>query len=992
MLPPVFGPRLRTLIRVLALVLPIAGMLIPTLVRMWVRPTTSHRPASPLGCRARLTGPPPYLPVVAGVISYKFLDWWQWGLGWLLAFPCRRRRRSTTQLSGSDPDEGALLSDPSRIIPHWLFLPGKRGGKEPARKFWKLRGEARRVDRALKREAKKEAPCSPSVCMSKGSFQKKKRSSGSNPKDFSLSDPFPLASSKALQAVLFSSLPQALATTVVRRTHRAARRCCNRGEDIELALKTLSSSCRQRWLTGCPIDPSPFRFLRLTLMRNDSLCGQFSFVRRALSPSSSEEISKALAQHKVDLTTPFVTDLRICERARKFACWWANRRVSPGFKHSVPFFPSKSSCIGKTRKEGGLNAWISENLFCAEPVEADLAGRIPAEDSEFLSWTLGLHLYARKSVSLMDGPPKAAIAALREPGRKVRVVTKSPPELVYSGHPIREKLLSGLRRDPQVKHYLSNDMEGGLSRHIGSEGVILSSDLRAASDLIPHDLTSSIIDGLEDSGRFAPWEIITLRVLSGPQEIIYPGGETAVSCRGLLMGLPTTWGLLNIAHLFAFNEARRSVWENSRHSAKVACFSCFGDDALLSGHPDVALAYNRALEGIGAELSAGKHASSQIGRGVFLERLVSFTGDRVPAHEIPVRWGGRTSQVVGIGNRSVTGVTRPLRIPRPLWPTHAMRVRSFAVLDFAPLRGLVSVAEEAHLHLQGRKRASGFPKGASSEGRPGPPRLMPRKPGPPSLVSMTSGWSRICTVVDGLRGRVPHRTLYRIQERLFPGLRRRLQSIGLHPLPRCLGGSGLLSRHSDSSPMAQFVPPMIRKSLAGLLTNWSKRADHTIFSSVWDYAASSLPWAMLEEAEELPSKCEYEPFDENRPLPEGALAVPGLKGAVISRLSAISFAFGLSDSRKVRARDIPKMVSKRFTALGSRWKSASPFNGSVERALALFNMYPYRGNYFHRGYREPLYSGEGPRNLLYPSFTCKTSHQLREFATHAMWGVQESRA
>lgn len=46
--------------------------------------------------------------------------------------------------------------------------------------------------------------------------------------------------------------------------------------------------------------------------------------------------------------------------------------------------------------------------------------------------------------------------------------------------------------------------------------VIVSTDLTRATDLLPLDLISALVDGLEDSGRFSQLEISILRDLTGP--------------------------------------------------------------------------------------------------------------------------------------------------------------------------------------------------------------------------------------------------------------------------------------------------------------------------------------------------------------------------------------------------------------------------------------------------------------------------------------------
>jgi len=83
--------------------------------------------------------------------------------------------------------------------------------------------------------------------------------------------------------------------------------------------------------------------------------------------------------------------------------------------------------------------------------------------------------------------------------------------------------------------------------------MVLSSDLTAASDLLPLDLISALVEGLIsplEARGLEPFWGEALRVLSGPQNLSWKEGERIWTKRGILMGLPTTWFLLNLVHQF----------------------------------------------------------------------------------------------------------------------------------------------------------------------------------------------------------------------------------------------------------------------------------------------------------------------------------------------------------------------------------------------------------------------------------------------------------
>lgn len=105
------------------------------------------------------------------------------------------------------------------------------------------------------------------------------------------------------------------------------------------------------------------------------------------------------------------------------------------------------------------------------------------------------------------------------------------------------------------------------------------------------------------------------------------------------MGLPTSWSLLNIMHLYWWFKASSVV---DSHVPKA--FSCFGDDAILVAPMPIIVEYNRQIGLCGGELSKGKHALSRT-RGLYLEHLMHFTAQLSwVSKEIPVKPHGKWSQ------------------------------------------------------------------------------------------------------------------------------------------------------------------------------------------------------------------------------------------------------------------------------------------------------------------------------------------------------------
>jgi hypothetical protein len=93
------------------------------------------------------------------------------------------------------------------------------------------------------------------------------------------------------------------------------------------------------------------------------------------------------------------------------------------------------------------------------------------------------------------------------------------------------------------------------------------------------------------------------------------------------MGLPTTWVILSLIHLYWMDEVRKTSKPGPRRKAhkKGIC----GDDALLATTHRGAVRYKEVVQDCGGEASEGKHFESRgkgrtTLRGVFLEKLFEF--------------------------------------------------------------------------------------------------------------------------------------------------------------------------------------------------------------------------------------------------------------------------------------------------------------------------------------------------------------------------------
>lgn len=106
------------------------------------------------------------------------------------------------------------------------------------------------------------------------------------------------------------------------------------------------------------------------------------------------------------------------------------------------------------------------------------------------------------------------------------------------------------------------------------------------------------------------------------------------------MGLPTTWFMLNLTHLFWINESSKAVVSVKRYQVQKGVAIC-GDDLVAFWPEEASARYHELLRECGAKISAGKHYVSSIGRGIFTEK--AFTLKKEVLH--PFRFQGIAENV-----------------------------------------------------------------------------------------------------------------------------------------------------------------------------------------------------------------------------------------------------------------------------------------------------------------------------------------------------------
>lgn len=546
------------------------------------------------------------------------------------------------------------------------------------------------------------------------------------------------------------SLTLALATADPEGTAvmRVCRKVCSHivvrasHEGVEHALSLLGNwagRARALFLQGKTNVSSipPLRFLRSEARSQpDFLLAQFSYLKRALPVASERKVNASLREHKARLLDPLKTPEPLLEGFRHFCALWAHQRLPAKPEPFGVTGLSSSACTTHSVRVGGHVARAREIL------ESLPEGGPPTRPPGLLpqEWWSGwsrerLLSHCRALYGGATPPlPQAVAVVVRERGLKARIVTKIDTEACLLGHQARLRLKFGLKRTPEVSAVLRGAHREFLGAFSGEQGYILSSDLTAASDLLPLDLVGSGVEGLAQSGRFLPDELLGLRVNTGSFSASWGRlgcGET--QC-GILMGAPPTWGLLCLVHLYWLDAAQ------SLARGLVKARIC-GDDLVASMSSAQRRAYEERVASCHGILSSGKHSYHRT-HGVFLEQL--FIASRVIKK---VQLESSVNITVLPGSSFLSDEIEDLHLLKTL-----------------PLRPFVLLQTSV---VAGRRQVS---KGTL--------------PTPLAIGSVSDGL---------MRAGFPANLIGRATWALWPGLPGFFRKLGVPPfLPSCLGGGGLL--------------------------------------------------------------------------------------------------------------------------------------------------------------------------------------------------------
>lgn len=251
--------------------------------------------------------------------------------------------------------------------------------------------------------------------------------------------------------------------------------------------------------------------------------------------------------------------------------------------------------------------------------------------------------------------PKCRQVPIKERGFKTRVATPLEAPFRYLLGVVNSGLLTCLESVPAVTNALHGRPAEKLDWSKGTrKNLVLSADLKAATDHFPQDL---MLDAIDELSLFWPPEIRFLAKRAvGPHSLLSHSGEQeVVTSRGILMGSPVSWPLLSMYSAWLHEESGSDGW-----------FGVCGDD-YIGCHTRATLAkYNSTRLMTGAIPSPGKDTVATQFVGVFAEDLVTVGR-------------GRVHNTVSV--RAVLGDSKP---DRPSWTQGPEIAQALSYLKLKP--------------------------------------------------------------------------------------------------------------------------------------------------------------------------------------------------------------------------------------------------------------------------------------------------------------------
>nr|UIW13833.1 MAG: RNA-dependent RNA polymerase [Rhizoctonia solani narnavirus 1] len=209
---------------------------------------------------------------------------------------------------------------------------------------------------------------------------------------------------------------------------------------------------------------------------------------------------------------------------------------------SIPVSPGATTT--KTRKEGGFSADVRDHISTKVFGSATPLGRntlnafvrretvVSSSDLKIIHKTVN----SRVARPRVEADPVSVPIAIGEQGGKWRIVTKSPPGVLYSGHLARVRTFPLLKQHRATRAPLLEE-ELFLENNYRGTKYLYSADLSSATDLVSYDTIDKVCNliGIDP-------KLVRSHTYKVGDRLIQP-------VRGTFMGLPPSWVVLSVSHL-----------------------------------------------------------------------------------------------------------------------------------------------------------------------------------------------------------------------------------------------------------------------------------------------------------------------------------------------------------------------------------------------------------------------------------------------------------
>jgi len=191
----------------------------------------------------------------------------------------------------------------------------------------------------------------------------------------------------------------------------------------------------------------------------------------------------------------------------------------------------------------------------------------------------------------------AKLASITELGAKVRTVTKHAVDEIVAAQWVRKHFYQALDEWAPTKDVMLGEKSAAVRRVVRGrcfQKLVYSSDLTSATDFAYQDAYKVVLREILTVWGFGPIACDSLvetlvgshrleldASMPGTEEFFRAGRSTPLQKRGVMMGMPMTWALLNLTNFFTFARAVHGKPITAADEERTSLLHKTGIDVLL---------------------------------------------------------------------------------------------------------------------------------------------------------------------------------------------------------------------------------------------------------------------------------------------------------------------------------------------------------------------------------------------------------------------------